>query len=99
MLLQHKNKGKVLKCLKCGYEEKNIGGENEVKVQPRKDKSKILVIDKDIEMKIYPKINITCPRCGYHEAYYELRQMRSADEPSTRFYTCVRCKFRWKEDE
>eukprot|EP00039_Didymoeca_costata_P004848 m.76583 g.76583 ORF g.76583 m.76583 type:complete len:111 (-) comp12565_c0_seq2:3020-3352(-) len=46
-----------------------------------------------------PKADIDCPRCGHKQAYYHQMQTRSADEPSTIFYTCCNkeCKHQWNE--
>ena len=30
-----------------------------------------------------------CPKCGHDKAYYEMKQIRSADESETRFFECV----------
>ncbi|KAH7829580.1 putative transcription factor S [Monocercomonoides exilis] len=38
-----------------------------------------------------------CPRCGHNEAYHFEMQTRSADEPATHFYKCVKCKLNWRE--
>ena len=38
-----------------------------------------------------------CPQCPHRRAYYMQFQTRSADEPMTVFYKCVKCKHRWKE--
>jgi len=45
-----------------------------------------------------PKTKTTCPKCGHNEAYWILRQMRGSDEPESRFYTCVKCNYKWRED-
>eukprot|EP00747_Dinoflagellata_sp_TGD_P167248 gnl/TRDRNA2_/TRDRNA2_191301_c0_seq1.p1 gnl/TRDRNA2_/TRDRNA2_191301_c0~~gnl/TRDRNA2_/TRDRNA2_191301_c0_seq1.p1 ORF type:complete len:111 (+),score=20.54 gnl/TRDRNA2_/TRDRNA2_191301_c0_seq1:46-378(+) len=41
-----------------------------------------------------------CPiqACGHTRAYFRQMQTRSADEPMTVFYRCVRCAHNWKED-
>ncbi|KAI9454722.1 hypothetical protein HD554DRAFT_2149904 [Boletus coccyginus] len=46
--------------------------------------------------KVLPKVTEKCPACGHHEAFYEEKQMRSADEGSTILYTCVSCKHGWR---
>ncbi len=38
-----------------------------------------------------------CPHCAHTRAYYMQVQTRSADEPMTIFYKCVKCAKRWKE--
>ena len=38
-----------------------------------------------------------CPKCGHDKATYELKQTRSADEAPTRFFTCLKCKHKWRE--
>ncbi|KAJ7171561.1 DNA-directed RNA polymerase I kDa polypeptide [Mycena crocata] len=37
-----------------------------------------------------------CPSCGALEAWSKEMQLRSADEGSTIFYTCVACKHGWR---
>uniref|UniRef100_A0A7S2STF7 DNA-directed RNA polymerase subunit n=1 Tax=Rhizochromulina marina TaxID=1034831 RepID=A0A7S2STF7_9STRA len=32
-----------------------------------------------------------CPACGHDEAYFMQIQIRSADEPMSSFYKCVKC--------
>eukprot|EP00287_Rhodomonas_sp_CCMP768_P011555 CAMPEP_0196733744 /NCGR_PEP_ID=MMETSP1091-20130531/12677_1 /TAXON_ID=302021 /ORGANISM="Rhodomonas sp., Strain CCMP768" /LENGTH=98 /DNA_ID=CAMNT_0042077153 /DNA_START=189 /DNA_END=485 /DNA_ORIENTATION=- len=42
-----------------------------------------------------------CPKCGFPKAYYYEVQIRSADEPATRFYMCASggtCNKKWNED-
>lgn len=41
-----------------------------------------------------------CPRdvCGGDKAYFFQLQIRSADEPMTTFYKCVKCSHQWREN-
>ncbi|KAI0155011.1 hypothetical protein GGR57DRAFT_502196 [Xylariaceae sp. FL1272] len=39
--------------------------------------------------------NETCEKCGNNEVKFSAVQLRSADEGSTIFYTCVKCGNKW----
>ena len=38
-----------------------------------------------------------CPSCSHHEAYFMQMQIRSADEPMSVFYKCVKCSHQWSD--
>ena len=38
-----------------------------------------------------------CPACSHGEAYFMQMQIRSADEPMTVFYKCVKCSHQWND--
>ena len=40
--------------------------------------------------------DVRCEQCGHGEAWYEIRQTGSADEPPTRFFKCKDCGHRWR---
>ncbi|OIV98024.1 hypothetical protein TanjilG_12255 [Lupinus angustifolius] len=44
------------------------------------------------------KVNKTCEKCGHNEAIFYTRQMRSADEGQTTFYTCTDCGHQFQEN-
>lgn len=48
---------------------------------------------------IGPTTAVTCPECGHDRARYEMKQIRSADESETRFFTCTECGQKWREDD
>ncbi|XP_043995123.1 DNA-directed RNA polymerase I subunit RPA12 [Gambusia affinis] len=45
-----------------------------------------------------PVIDRRCGRCNKEGMIYHTRQMRSADEGQTVFFTCVNCRYQEKED-
>lgn len=46
-----------------------------------------------------PTTKIQCPECNHDRAYYEMKQIRAADESETRFFECVECGHKWREDD
>lgn len=85
----------ILVCPACGYEKK---GEEEKHstTEVQEKKLGIAVIENPKEG--LPETDKMCPECGNGKAYWELRQMRSADEAPSRFYTCTKCGHTWRED-
>lgn len=94
----------VIPCEQCGFTEKASAYENIVITtrshpdafpsalrQKRKTQTKI---HESSETRMI--VTEQCPNCGYHEAYSEEKQMRSADEGSTILYTCVSCRYGWR---
>ena len=55
-----------------------------------------MVVTEGIEGTL-PTTKIICGKCKHNEATFYLRQTRAADEPTTRFYQCTKCKHRWRE--
>ena len=82
-------------CRKCGYQQEKTS--KTVVVSKQNEKELTLVENNEIE-DILPKTKNLCPKCGNKEAFWILRQMRGSDEPESRFYTCTKCKYRWRED-
>ena len=84
----------IIVCRKCGYKKNKIG--KNIVVTKQKEKELTFVEDGDSDS-VLPKTKIKCPKCGNNEAFWILRQMRGSDEPESRFYTCTKCKHRWRE--
>ncbi|XP_013882199.1 DNA-directed RNA polymerase I subunit RPA12 [Austrofundulus limnaeus] len=61
------------------------------------EESSVTIDDDDSELK-GPVIDRRCSRCNKEGMVYHTRQMRSADEGQTVFFTCIHCRFQEKED-
>ncbi|KIJ21251.1 hypothetical protein PAXINDRAFT_159431 [Paxillus involutus ATCC 200175] len=90
-------------CEQCSHEEPASSYENiEIITRSHPDafpsalRQKRKTQTKIHQGKVLPKVSEKCPACGHLEAYYEEKQMRSADEGSTILYTCVSCKYGWR---
>ncbi len=62
---------------------------------PKQEVEGTIVIEEDILT--LPKTKVLCPKCGNTEAYWILRQTRSADEGETRYFICTKCRTTWRE--
>jgi DNA-directed RNA polymerase subunit M len=80
-------------CKKCGFKIKKSG--TNIVISKQKEKEIQILVDKIDD--VLPKIRILCPKCGNLEASWILRQMRGSDEPETRFFTCLKCGYKWRE--
>jgi len=81
-----------LVCNKCGYKQKKQ--RSNVVVSKQEEKELEILEDK---IDVLPKTRVTCPKCEHNEAFWIMRQMRGSDEPETRFYTCTKCGYKWRE--
>ncbi|KAF7686345.1 DNA-directed RNA polymerase I subunit RPA12 [Silurus meridionalis] len=59
--------------------------------------SSVVEREEDGELK-GPVIDRRCSRCNKEGMVYHTRQMRSADEGQTVFFTCIHCRYQEKED-
>lgn len=85
----------VLKCKSCGPSDDSDSKIDEYKVSEKIEANDNVKYVEDLE----PGEGVTeiCPKCGHDKATYELKQTRSADEAPTRFFTCLKCKYKWRE--
>ena len=61
------------------------------------DDSDFTIIDDDEgEKDALPTIEIECEKCGHNKSVWWTLQTRSADEPTTQFYRCVKCEHTWR---
>jgi len=79
-------------CRQCGFKKKKTG--SNIVVNKQKEKEITILEDK---IDVLPKTRVKCAKCGHNEASWILRQMRGSDEPETRFYTCTKCGYKWRE--
>ena len=84
----------IFVCNKCGFNKKKKGRNVIVTKQMKKE---VPVIEDKHKLDVLPRERITCSKCGHYEAFWILRQMRGSDEPETRFYTCSKCGYKWRE--
>jgi DNA-directed RNA polymerase subunit M len=81
-------------CKKCNFKKRKTGRNIVKEIQ----KSKNITILEYNENNVLPKTKIKCPKCENNEAFWIMRQMRGSDEPESRFYTCTKCNYKWRED-
>ncbi len=89
-----------LACI-CGYKQEFGSNKDEIQknIQEKKqalDDGLIIVSEKD-KISVHPLVTRECPKCKHNEAEAWQEQTRSADEPSTSFFRCVKCKNTWRE--
>ncbi len=95
--------GKFYMYCKCGYKKQinpnNLNFEKNFMKKEKKDdyKENLVIISGKEKILIHPKIQKTCPKCGFQEAVYWQEQILRADEPITTFFRCLRCKKVWRE--
>lgn len=95
LVIDKESKKTILICRKCGYKRKKYKS-IEIKERPKTNPlDDVVFIERNEET--LPKTKAICPKCGNNEAFWWLRQMRSADEPPTTFYRCTKCKYSWRE--
>lgn len=84
-----------LQCPKCNYVE---GEENKQtkKAEVEEIRSEFNVLAENEGEETLPTIKIECEKCGHDEAVWWMLQTRSADEPTTQFYRCIKCRYTWR---
>ena len=83
-------KQKYFGCSRCDYTTKE-----EISMtmkEENKEKVSIAVIDKEKEANVNPITDFECPKCKNNKAYFWTQQMRSGDEPESKFFKCTKCE-------
>ncbi|PLN75201.1 transcription factor S-II-domain-containing protein [Aspergillus taichungensis] len=95
----------TLQCERCGTTTKNEAlSHTQTSVSenfPSKLRDKLRSHTQQVTHKTVgsgPEIDLDCIKCPSKKVTYAQVQLRSADEGSTIFYTCIQCGHRWQED-
>ncbi|MBX0293560.1 transcription factor S [Haloarcula nitratireducens] len=88
-------------CGSCGNEElRDSAAEQEMAVTTQGQEESEIVDTSEVDAEeMGPTTSTRCPECGNDRAYYEMKQIRAADESETRFFTCTECEHKWREDD
>jgi len=86
---------------KCGYHQDIKVDDVEVKnnIQKKKEAlaNNLIIVSEEDKIAVHPIVPKDCPKCANGEAEAWQEQTRSADEPSTSFFRCTKCKFTFRE--
>ena len=83
-----------LSCPKCGHSE--IQNKKIKKNQEENTKPDLNILAENEGKETVSTIKIDCEKCGNDEAVWWMLQTRSADEPTTQFYRCIKCNHTWR---
>lgn len=101
LLKKIKMNDKSLLICRCGYQKEIENREEKIKIeiQKKKDalKKEVIVVTSDSKISVLPRVAKICPKCENREAEAWQEQTRGADEPSTSFFRCLKCKYTWRE--
>ncbi len=90
-----KKEGADLQCPKCGYVEGEVLTQQKKVIQKESIEALNVFAENEGEQTL-PTIKIDCENCGNDEAVWWMLQTRSADEPTTQFYRCIKCRHTWR---
>jgi DNA-directed RNA polymerase subunit M len=93
MLPKKEAEGAKYSCA-CGYSE--IAGDTKI-TSATKEKIIEEVKTPSEDDVTLPTCEMTCEECGHTTCFFWDIQTRASDEPPTRFYRCVKCKYTWRE--
>ena len=83
-------------CPRCSYTAKGkVNMEMKEKV---KEQVIVAVVDEKVG-EVHPITDFKCRKCGHNKSYFWIRQMRSGDEPESKFYKCIKCKNTTRVDD
>jgi len=84
-------KTKKFGCPRCNYIAK---GSVSIKVTEEGNDRAAVAVVSEKNSDVHPITEYICEKgkCKSKKAYFWIRQMRSGDEPESKFYKCVKCK-------
>ena len=85
----------MFRCSACGYEGEE--GKNVDVIDRIGSMSEEIRVVRSEQAFSLPTVTKVCPKCGNSKAYFQMVQIRSADEPPTRIYMCTNCSYSWRE--
>ncbi len=87
-------------CGSCDYEELRDEAKEAAMVTTQgQEESEVIDTSEVSAEDMGPTTETRCPECGHDRAFWEMKQIRSADESETRFFTCTECEHKWREDD
>ena len=84
-----------LSCTNCDYTEGD-DFKSKKKITQEELQSDFMVLEENEGKDVLPTISIECEKCDNNEAVWWMLQTRSADEPTTQFYRCTKCRHTWR---
>jgi transcription factor S len=101
ILRRTKIDGKYVLICRCGFKEEEIIDDKDLSRQIERKKSalkkNLIIVKEEDKISVHPVVSKICPKCNNKEAEAWQEQTRSADEPSTSFFKCTKCKHTWRE--
>ncbi|MCU4719351.1 transcription factor S [Halapricum hydrolyticum] len=95
-----KTEGDVWVCSSCGAEKpRSEAAERQAVTTQGQQKSEVVDTSEVSSEDMGPTTEAQCPECDNDRAFWEMKQIRSADESETRFFTCTECGHKWREDD
>lgn len=92
-----KNSDSGLQCPQCNYTEGQKEKPVKKIINEEEPDFSLLAFEENEGDESLPTVKIECEKCGHDEAVGWMFQTRSADEPTTRFYRCQKCKYTWRD--
>ena len=87
-------------CGSCGYETPRDEQKEAAMTSTQSQEESEVIDTSDVDAEdMGPTTEARCPECDNDRAFWEMKQIRAADESETRFFTCTECGHKWREDD